>query len=72
MRSSCAHLAEHDAKGSAHTSRDFQGGRPSLYDFEAEHTQLATPALIVVGDEDDRCIEPSLFLKQTLARRPAS
>ena len=24
------------------------------------------PALIVVGDEDERCIEPSLFLKQTL------
>jgi len=59
-------LAEHDAKGSAHTSRGFQGGRPSLYDFEAPIKKLTTPALIVVGDEDDRCIEPSLFLKQTL------
>ena len=28
------HLAEHDAQGSAHTSRGFQGARPSLYDFE--------------------------------------
>jgi 3-oxoadipate enol-lactonase len=62
-------LAEHDATGSAHTSRGFQGGRPSLYDFEAEIKNCNTPALIVVGDEDDRCIEPSLFLKQTL---PAS
>ena len=61
------HLAEHDAQGSAHTSRGFQGGRPSLYDFEAEIRQLATPALIVVGDEDDRCIEPSLFLKDALS-----
>jgi 3-oxoadipate enol-lactonase len=64
-----ARLAEHDPKGSAHTSRGFQGGRPSLYDFEAEMKALQTPALIVVGDEDDRCIEPGLFLKQTL---PAS
>ena len=60
-------LSEHDAQGSAHTSRGFQGGRPSLYDFESEIRKLATPALIVVGDEDDRCIEPSLFLKNTIA-----
>jgi proline iminopeptidase len=31
--------------------------------------KLTTPALIVVGDEDERCIEPSLFLKAAL---PAS
>jgi proline iminopeptidase len=62
-------LAEHDPAGSAHTSRGFQGARPSLYDFEADIRTLATPALIVVGDEDDRCIEPALFLKAAL---PAS
>ena len=62
-------LAEHDAQGSANTSRGFQGARPSLYDFEAEIRKLATPALIVVGDEDERCIEPSLFLKDAI---PAS
>jgi 3-oxoadipate enol-lactonase len=60
-------LAEHDAQGSANTSRGFQGGRPSLYDFEDEIRKLTTPALIVVGDEDERCIEPSLFLKKTLS-----
>ena len=60
-------LAEHDAVGSANTSRGFQGGRPSLYDFESEIAKLTTPALIVVGDEDERCIEPSLFLKKTLS-----
>ena len=64
-----ARLAAHDAKGSAYTSRGFQGARPSLYDFESDIRKLATPALIVVGDEDDRCVEPSLFLKDTL---PAS
>jgi proline iminopeptidase len=60
-------LAEHDAQGSANTSRGFQGARPSLYDFESEIRRLTTPALIVVGDEDERCIEPSLFLKNALA-----
>lgn len=60
-------LAEHDAQGSANMSRGFQGARPSLLDFENEIAKLATPALIVVGDEDDRCIGPSLFLKRTLA-----
>ena len=61
------HLAEHDARGSAHTSRGFQGARPSLYDFENEIRKLTVPALIVVGDEDERCIEPSLFLKSAIA-----
>jgi len=64
-----ARLAAHDARGSANTSRGFQGARPSLYDFEAGIRALAQPALIVVGDEDDRCIEPSLFLKDAI---PAS
>jgi 3-oxoadipate enol-lactonase len=62
-------LAEHDAQGSANTSRGFQGARPSLYDFESNIRKLTIPALIVVGDEDARCIEPSLFLKDAL---PAS
>lgn len=62
-------LGRHDAKGSAHTQRGFQAGRPSLYDFEAGIHRIALPALIVVGDEDDPCIEPSLFLKRHL---PAS
>jgi 3-oxoadipate enol-lactonase len=60
-------LAEHDALGSANTSRGFQGARPSLYDFTTELRKLNTPALIVVGDEDERCIEPSLFLKDVLS-----
>jgi 3-oxoadipate enol-lactonase len=64
-----ARLAEHDAQGSAMTSRGFQGERPSLYDFAADIRKLAMPTLIVVGDEDERCIEPSQFLKDAI---PAS
>lgn len=60
-------LAEHDASGSAFTSRGFQGARPSLYDFEDAIRKLTMPALIVVGDEDERCIEPGLFLKNAIS-----
>jgi proline iminopeptidase len=62
-------LSEHDPQGSAHMSRGFQGERPSLHDFERDIRRLTTPALIVVGDEDERCIEPGLFLKDAI---PAS
>jgi 3-oxoadipate enol-lactonase len=62
-------LARHDAKGSANTMRGFQGGRPSIYTMRDAIRKVATPALIICGDEDDACIEPSLFLKQHL---PAS
>lgn len=60
-------FAEHDPRGSAFTSRGFQGERPSIYDFEKEIRSLSLPTLIVVGDEDEPCIEPSLFLKRTIA-----
>ncbi len=63
------HLAEHDARGSANTSARFSRRPASLYDFAKDIAKLPTPALIVVGDEDERCIEPGLFLKNTL---PAS
>ena len=61
-----AALARHDAKGSANTMRSFQGGRPSIYTMTEAIRKVPTPALIICGDEDDNCIEPSLFLKKHL------
>jgi 3-oxoadipate enol-lactonase len=60
-------LARHDIKGSANTLRGFQAGRPPIYDFEDDIRRIALPTLIVCGDEDDPCIEPSLFLKKQIA-----
>jgi proline iminopeptidase len=57
-------FSEHDAKGSANTMRGFQAVRPSIYDFENELRKVSVPALIVVGDEDEPCLEPSFLLKQ--------
>jgi 3-oxoadipate enol-lactonase len=59
-----AALARHDSKGSANTMRGFQGGRPSIYTMVDEIKRATTPALIICGDEDDACVEPSLFLKK--------
>ena len=61
-----ASLARHDAKGSANTMRSFQGGRPSIYTLTDAIRKVPTPALIICGDEDDNCVEPSLFLKKHL------
>src|SRR3954453_3935119 len=60
-------LAKHDAQGSAHTQRGFQAGRPPLYEFEADIARVTLPTLIIVGDEDDSSIEPSLYLKKHIA-----
>jgi pimeloyl-ACP methyl ester carboxylesterase len=62
-------LCEHSSTGSAMTLRGVQSARPSLYDLEAQLRELAVPTLIIVGDEDDHCLQPGIFLKKTI---PAS
>lgn len=64
-----AMLGEHSAKGSANTMRGVQMRRPSIYDLEAEMKAMAVPTLIVVGDEDDHCLQPGIFMKRSI---PAS
>lgn len=61
-----AELAQHSATGSALTMRGVQAMRPSLYDLTAELAAVTTPVLIIAGDEDDGCLEPSLMLKRTI------
>ena len=29
---------------------------------------MQTPVLVMVGDEDDHCLQPGLFLKRTISR----
>jgi pimeloyl-ACP methyl ester carboxylesterase len=60
-------LGEHSGVGSAGTMRGFQKGRPSLYDFADELAQMTVPVLIMVGDEDEGAIEPSIMLKRTIS-----
>lgn len=60
------HLSEHADIGAANTMANYQGKRPSLYDFEAEWRKLDRPTLIICGDEDDPCLQPSLYLKRVM------
>ncbi|MBN8920957.1 MAG: alpha/beta hydrolase [Rhizobiales bacterium] len=60
-------LGQHDARGSGNTMRMFQGERPPMHAFDEQIRKITLPTLIVCGDEDDPCIEPSLYLKSRIA-----
>ena len=58
-------LAEHSAEGHAHTMLNLQLKRPTLWEMEAELSAFSVPLLVIVGDEDDLCLDGSVFLKRT-------
>jgi len=58
-------LAEHSAKGHALTMAMLQAKRPTLWDMEADLKKFSVPLLVIVGDEDETCLDGSLFLKRT-------
>lgn len=62
-----AQLAEHDPRGAANTLRGVQKRRPSIFDLAEGMRRLAVPTLILTGDEDDPCLEASLFMKRQIA-----
>jgi pimeloyl-ACP methyl ester carboxylesterase len=59
-------LATHSDRGAANTMRGVQARRPSFYDLEDGLKQMYVPTLVVVGDEDDHCLQPGIFLKKTI------
>ncbi len=59
-------LAQHSPQGSALTMRGVQAQRPSLWEFKDEISKIEVPTLIVTGDEDEPCLEASLFLKRQI------
>jgi pimeloyl-ACP methyl ester carboxylesterase len=61
-----SHLREHSAEGKSRTLLGYQARRPSLQDFEKEFSGLRIPVLLIAGDEDDPCLETTLWLKRTL------
>jgi pimeloyl-ACP methyl ester carboxylesterase len=54
----------HDAIGSALTFRGVQLRRPSIFALEEKLKVLKVPTLILIGDEDEPCIEPAIFMKR--------
>lgn len=61
-----SHLREHSAEGKARTLLGYQARRPSLQDFEHEFARLQIPVLLIVGDQDEPCLETTFWLKKTL------
>jgi len=57
---------QHSPLGLALTSRGVQARRLPLYDYEPDLRKLAMPVLILLGDEDEPCINVGLFLKKTI------
>ena len=59
-------LREHSSLGSANTMRGVQRRRPSLYNLEDDLNKITVPTLILNGDEDEPCLDVSLYLKRTI------
>ena len=58
--------SEHSPIGSALTLRGVQKMRPSLYEMTDRLSRLTVPTLVMTGDEDESCVDPSLMLKRTI------
>ena len=59
-------LSEHSAQGHSLTMINLQPKRPTLWDMEADLKKFSVPLLIIVGDEDDWCVDASIFLRRTV------
>ena len=57
--------SEHSACGLANTQRGVQAKRPTIYQLGPKLKKAKLPLFIIAGDEDDNCVEPGVFLKQT-------
>jgi pimeloyl-ACP methyl ester carboxylesterase len=58
-------LSEHSPLGHSLTMANLQARRPTLWDMQADLKTFSPPLLIVVGDEDDWCLDASVFLRRT-------
>jgi pimeloyl-ACP methyl ester carboxylesterase len=59
-------LSEHSPLGHSLTMANLQAKRPTLWDMQADLKRFLPPLLIVVGDEDDWCLDASVFLRRTV------
>jgi pimeloyl-ACP methyl ester carboxylesterase len=59
---------EHSPMGSAYTLLGVQARRPSIMDLGDSLKKMDLPVLVILGDEDERGIEGSLFMKRSIPR----
>jgi pimeloyl-ACP methyl ester carboxylesterase len=56
-------VGEHDAQACAHLAREVLVKRKTVVELEPELKELRVPTLIVVGDRDTLCLEPSILMR---------
>jgi pimeloyl-ACP methyl ester carboxylesterase len=61
-----ARLRQHSPQGMSNTMTRCQALRPSMHDLRDQLSGMRVPVLLVVGDEDVRCLETNLMLKSSL------
>ena len=57
-------MLDHSGVGSALMMRGVQMKRKTIVELEPELKKLKVPSLIIVGDQDEPCLEPGLFMKR--------
>ena len=61
-------LKSHSGLASALTYQGFVMNRPTVYALEDQLRNLQVPTLVMIGDEDDPCVEPAIFMKRHIPR----
>jgi len=59
-------FVQHSAKGSAYTMRGVQLKRRTVFEVADEMAAITAPVLVMVGDEDETCLEPALVMKRRI------
>jgi len=57
------YASEHDAQACAHLAREVMSRRQTVFEVEIGLRALRVPTLIMVGDQDGPCVEPSLAMR---------
>jgi pimeloyl-ACP methyl ester carboxylesterase len=57
-------VLDHSGVGSALMARGVQLKRKTIYQLEPELKTITAPSLVVVGDQDEPCLRPGLFMKK--------
>ncbi|MBI4505209.1 MAG: alpha/beta fold hydrolase [Chloroflexi bacterium] len=60
-------FAQHSALGSARTLQGVQIRRPIVFALKEQLNHLRVPTLVLIGDEDEPCVDPAVFLRREIA-----
>jgi pimeloyl-ACP methyl ester carboxylesterase len=60
-------LADHSATGQALTMLGVLRPRPTIFALESQLHALEVPTLVIIGDEDEPCVDPAVFMKRHIS-----